>query len=72
MKLCGTVCAVHVTVCDGGALVSEQVGERAVSVRDGIHWTTGGGFSNITGVLEWQSEAVSTFISKLWACCRVS
>ena len=44
-------------------MMRRQVGERAVSVRDGLHWTTGGGFSNVTGVQYWQADAVNNYIA---------
>lgn len=44
-------------------IVCSQLGEVAVSVRQGTHWTTGGGFSNLTGTLPWQKTAVQNFLS---------
>ena len=35
-----------------------------MSVRDGIHWTSGGGFSNHTAVQWWQSDVVNDFVQQ--------
>lgn len=42
-----------------------QVGERAVSVTDGLQWSTGGGFSNLTTnpTPYWQSSFVSNYLT---------
>lgn len=42
----------------------DTLGERAVSVRDGIHWTTGGGFSNLTSIQDWQRTAVTDYVGE--------
>lgn len=43
----------------------DQVGEVSVSVTAGAHWTTGGGFSNMSSnpTPPWQKEAVSNYLS---------
>jgi len=44
-------------------LVCSEVGEIAVSVRQGTHWTTGGGFSNLTATQPWQKSAVQQYLN---------
>uniref|UniRef100_A0A6B2L5D1 Peptidase S53 domain-containing protein n=1 Tax=Arcella intermedia TaxID=1963864 RepID=A0A6B2L5D1_9EUKA len=44
-------------------LVCSEVGEIAVSVRQGTHWTTGGGFSNLTATPVWQQQAVNNYLN---------
>jgi hypothetical protein len=43
-------------------VVCSQIGEVAVGVSQGVDWTTGGGFSNLTTTPSWQKKAVSTFL----------
>jgi len=45
----------------------ETLGEAAVSVTQGIYWTTGGGFSNMTSnpVASWQKDVVNTYLSTM-------
>jgi tripeptidyl-peptidase-1 len=42
-----------------------QVGERSVSLRDGLYWTTGGGFSNRTNnpTAKYQQRQVQNYLS---------
>ena len=42
---------------------SNLIGERAVSVSDGISWTTGGGFSNVTARHDYQNYLVTSFLN---------
>lgn len=57
-------------VCRNGALagnepvVCDKVGEVAVGVAQGLFWTTGGGFSNMSTnpVAEWQADAVAEYL----------
>ena len=43
-----------------------QVGERSVSVRDGLYWTTGGGFANRSDneTPLWQQAQVDAFLTR--------
>jgi hypothetical protein len=68
--VCVCVLCVCLCVCVSVSVsVSLQIGERAVSVRDGIHWTTGGGFSNFTATQSWQADAVKSYIRMAFPVC---
>jgi tripeptidyl-peptidase-1 len=53
------ICARNIS---GQPIECSQVGERAVSLTDGIYWTTGGGFASHITQQKWQSHAVQHFI----------
>jgi len=40
-----------------------EVGSVAVGIDQGTPWTTGGGFSNITGIPSWQYDSVQYFLN---------
>lgn len=46
---------------------SKAIGEIAVGVSQGAHWTTGGGFSNLSSnpTAEWQFQAVTDYMLKM-------
>jgi subtilase family serine protease len=46
-------------------IVCDTIGEVSVSLRNGIHWTSGGGFTNISTCPEWQTDAVTEFFKNV-------
>jgi len=43
---------------------SSDLQEATISVRGGRSWTTGGGFSNLTGVQSWQAPFVAKYLEQ--------
>jgi len=58
LPICSRSVGVHAIECS-------NIGERSVSVTDGLFWTTGGGFSNMSSnpTPSWQKDFVSQYLS---------